>query len=441
VVEFDEVGHAPTVGTGTDNDRPAAPAIRIDRVSEPGWLGRADRWGRAHGWAADVLLALTCAAVLGALSISGAQGIHWSTTWALLLVACFAVLHVTVALRRHLPLLAFGLACAAMLVIVLAPYGRIVAAAPGAADQVPALVLPSSLLFLLDLYSVAALLDVLRSRIALGVTLAGVALAAATTSGALDQIAAGRWLVAAYVALALGAGVLLTWNLGRLALVRQQRARTERVEAARLAVLEERARIAREMHDIVAHSLAVIVRQAEGGALVANSDASRAVQAFMAIAGTGRDALAEMRGLLGVLRDPGAVQADPQPGLAELPQLVAGVRDTGLDARFAESGEPFAIAPAAELAVYRLVQEGLTNVVKHAGTSAHVLVHLDWRDGRLTAEVSDDGGGRPAALPGTGAGLQGLHDRLAAVGGSFSAAPHGTGFRVRAGVPAAEATR
>src|SRR6185312_783565 len=113
----------------------AAPAIRIDRVSEPGWLGRADHWGRAHGWAADVLLALACAAVLGALSISGAQGIHWSSTWALLLVLSFAVLHVTVALRRHLPLLAFGLACATMVLIVLAPHGRIVAAAPGAADQ------------------------------------------------------------------------------------------------------------------------------------------------------------------------------------------------------------------------------------------------------------------------------------------------------------------
>lgn len=417
-------------------------------MSEPGlhsekerWLGRADRWGRAHGWAADVLLALSCAAVLGALSISGAQGIHWSTSWALLLVACFAVLHVTVALRRHLPLLAFGLACVAMLVIVLAPHGRIVAATPGAADRVPALVLPSSLLFLLDLYSVAALLDVLRSRIALLVSLAGAGLAGFTASGALHELAAARWVVGAYVALALGAGVLLTWNLGRLALVRQQRARAERVETARLAVLEERARIAREMHDIVAHSLAVIVRQAEGGALVANSDASRAVQAFMAIAGTGRDALAEMRGLLGVLRDPGAVQADPQPGLADLPQLVAGVRDTGLDARFAESGEQFAVAPAAELAVYRVVQESLTNVVKHAGPSAQVLVRLDWGDGQLTAEVRDDGGGRPVALPGTGAGLQGLRDRLAAVGGSFSAAPHGTGFRVRAGVPAAGASR
>jgi signal transduction histidine kinase len=269
------------------------------------------------------------------------------------------------------------------------------------------------------------------------VALAGVVLAAVTTSGALDEIAAGRWLVAAYIALALGAGVVLTWNLGRLARIRRQRTRTERVETARLAVLEERARIAREMHDIVAHSLAVIVRQAEGGALVASRDTGRAVQAFGTIAGTGRDALAEMRGLLGVLRDPGASQPDPQPGLLELPQLVAGVRDTGLDVQLVECGEPFAIAPAAELAIYRVVQEGLTNVVKHAGTSAHVLVRLDWRDAQLTAEVGDDGGGRPAALPGTGAGLQGLRDRLAAVGGSFSAEPHGSGFRVRAGVPAA----
>ena len=187
-------------------------------------------------------------------------------------------------------------------------------------------------------------------------------------------------------------------------------------------MLEERARIAREMHDIVAHSLAVIVRQAEGGAFVAGQDPRAAGQVLQTIAGTSRSALADMRGLLGVLRDPGSGSggepggsseaepvAAPQPGLADLPRLVAGVRDTGVDAELTESGAPFAIGAATELAVYRLAQEGLTNAVKHAGPRAHVAVALVWQPQELTVEVVDDGGGSmPAhAVPGAVLGCRG----------------------------------
>jgi signal transduction histidine kinase len=333
-------------------------------------------------------------------------------------------------------------------VIVLAPDGRVTNQVAGGPSHVPALFLPSSLVFLLDLYSVAAWTDAVRSRIALAVALAGAAIATGATADALRQFTAGGWLVGFYVLLGLATAVLMTWNLGRLAQVRRRRALVERAESARLAVLEERARIAREMHDIVAHSLAVIVRQAEGGAFVAAQSPDQAGQSLRTIADTGRGALADMRGLLGVLHDPSADAADiadgadaanagevpnaPQPTLADLPRLVAGVRDTGIDAELTESGEAFALSAATELAVYRLAQEGLTNAVKYAGRPAHVAVDLTWEPTGLTVQVVDDGRGSDAPVPGSGAGLLGLRDRIAAVGGTFSADRLERGFRVRA---------
>jgi signal transduction histidine kinase len=406
---------------------------------EPHWLGRVDRWTRTHGWASDVLATSAALAVLGGLSVSGAQGIRWPIGWMVTLTGCFAVLHLTVAVRSRAPEIAYAVAAVVLLVIVVAPDGRVTDQVAGGPSHVPALFLPSSLVFLLDLYSVAARCDALRSRIALVVALAGVAAATGSTAGALREFAAGGWLVGFYVGLGLAAAVLLTWNLGRFAQLRRRWARAERAESARAAVLEERARIAREMHDIVAHSLAVIVRQAEGGAFVAARSPERAERSLRTIADTGRAALTDMRGLLGVLRDPDADVADPadvttgpQPTLADLPQLVAGVRDIGIDAELTESGEAFALSAATELAVYRLAQEGLTNAVKHAGRPAHVAVGLTWEPTELTVEIVDDGRGSDAPVPGSGSGLLGLRDRIAAVGGTFSADRLERGFRVRA---------
>ena len=423
-------------------------------VAEPAahWLGGVERWSRAHGWASDALAALALTAVLGGLSISGSQGLHWSLVWVIVLIVAFAVLHLTVAFRRRWPEFAYAAASVALLVIVLAPDAQVSQPVSGGPARVPALFLPSSLVFLVVLFSVAARASTARSRAALVLALAGVGIATATAADALRRFTAGGWLIVFYVFAGFGLIVVMTWNLGRLALVRRQRAAAERAEAARLAVLEERANIAREMHDIVAHSLAVIVRQAEGGAFVAGQDPRAAGQVLQAIAGTSRSALADMRGLLGVLGDPASGSggeprgsskagpvAAPHPGLADLPRLVAGVRDTGVDAELTESGAPFAIGAATELAVYRLAQEGLTNAVKHAGPGAHVAIALVWQPQELTVEVVDDGGGSmPApAVPGAGAGLQGLRDRVAAVGGTFSAIPRELGFAVRARFPRA----
>ena len=423
-------------------------------VPEPAvhWLGAVERWNRAHGWASDALTAFALVAVLGALSVSGSQGLHWSLVWVIVLIVAFAMLHLTVAFRRRRPEFAYAAASVALLVIVFAPDAQVSHPVSGGLARVPALFLPSSLVFLVDLFSVAARASATRSRAALVIALAGVGIATGTAADALRRFAADGWLTTFYVFAGFGLIVLMTWNLGRLALVRRQRAATEGAEAARLAVLEERARIAREMHDIVAHSLAVIARQAEGGAFVASQDPRVAGQVLQTIADTSRSALADMRGLLGVLRDPGSGSggepggsseaepvAAPQPRLADLPRLVAGVRDTGVDAELTESGAPFAIGAATELAVYRLAQEGLTNAVKHAGPRAHVAVALRWQLQELTVEVVDDGGGSMPAppVPGAGAGLQGLRDRITAVGGTFSATPRELGFHVRARFPRA----
>ena len=420
------------------------------------WLGGVERWNRTHGWASDGLLALALVAVFGALSVSSAQGLHWQRGWLIVLVAAFGVLHVMVAFRQHAPEVAYLVASAALLVIALAPDARVVHPVSGGPTRVPALFVPSSLVFLVLLYSVAARANPARSRAVLVIALAGVGIMTGTTADALRQFVNGSWLILFYVGVGLALIVVLTWNLGRFALVRSQRAVIERAEAARFAVLEERGRIAREMHDIVAHSLAVIVRQAEGGAFVAEQDPNGAGRALRTIADAGRAALSEMRGLLGVLREPeadprahvdaGQVAAAPQPTLADLQRLVAGVREGGVDVWLSESGARFAVGPATELAVYRLAQEGLTNAVKHAGPGAQVGVALCWAPDALTVEVVDDGGAAPGQpglhappaerpVPGAGAGLSGLRERVVAVGGTFSAAPRERGFRVRARFP------
>ncbi|MEO6880391.1 MAG: histidine kinase [Mycobacteriaceae bacterium] len=408
------------------------------------WLAGVEGWNAAHAAAVDVITTLTIALVLGSLTVSGSQGLHWSGPWALLLVVAFAVLHLSVAARRRWPELAYAVASVCVLLVVLAPDAQVAGAVAGGATRVPAVFLPSNLVFLIVLFSVAARTSVAVSRAVLLVALAGAGLTAGTVSGALRGVAAGGWLLTFALGVGLGLLVVMTWTLGRLALFRRRRADRDRAESARLAVGQERARIAREMHDIVAHSLAVIVRQAEGGAFVAGTNPATAERALQTIADTGRCALTDMRGLLGVLRAPGDEDGDgpgtaPRPSLADLPRLVTGVRTSGVDVELAESGTAFTLGASTELAVYRLVQEGLTNALKHAGPGAHVTVTLAWRCDELRVEVNDDGGGHPGAppVPGAGAGLRGLHERVTAVGGAFSASRGERGFDVRAGFPRA----
>jgi signal transduction histidine kinase len=219
---------------------------------------------------------------------------------------------------------------------------------------------------------------------------------------------------------------------------RAARLERERASDARRAVAEERTRIARELHDVVAHHVSMMVVQAEAGPVVVERDPSRATGAFDSISVTGRQALVELRRLLGVLRGSGdaAPSLAPQPGLAEVPALVEQVGRTGLAVELVVEGEPCPLPAGVDLSAYRIVQEALTNAVRHAGPGrARVLVR--YREHDLELQVTDDGNGTDAAGPvGVGQGLVGMRERVNLFGGELHAGPRpGGGFAVAARLP------
>jgi signal transduction histidine kinase len=226
---------------------------------------------------------------------------------------------------------------------------------------------------------------------------------------------------------------VLPWLVGRvvrrLAEQRQQLARLTD-DLARTAVELERARIARDLHDVVAHAVSVMVVQAEAGDSLLDRDPARSREAFAAIESTGRAALADMRRLVHVLR---AGEREPRPDLATLPALVASIRETGLEVDLELDVEPADVPPALGLAAYRIVQEALTNTVKHAqARSARVAVR---RQGDQLAVVVEDDGRGPGE-PSGGFGLVGMRERAAAFGGVVEASGvAGEGYTVRARLP------
>ncbi|MES9602697.1 histidine kinase [Actinomadura sp. NPDC000929] len=218
--------------------------------------------------------------------------------------------------------------------------------------------------------------------------------------------------------------------------------RERQAEAARAAA-EERARIARDMHDVLAHAVSLMVVQAEAGPVVVHTDPGQAERVFDAIADAGRDAMTQLRRTLGVLKEEQdhGVRA-PQPTIGALPGLVEHVNRTQVRVRLTVEGVRRGLAADADLAAYRIVQEALTNTVKHAGArTAEVL--LRWTDHELEITVTDDGRGRAGADPGWrrgGDGLIGIGERAAACGGTAEAGPlPGGGFRVSATLPCAAA--
>jgi signal transduction histidine kinase len=197
----------------------------------------------------------------------------------------------------------------------------------------------------------------------------------------------------------------------------------ERDQQGRLATAAERSRIAREMHDVVAHSLSVMVRLSDGAEAVADSDPARAREAVRQIGEVGRDSLRDMRRLLGVLREDGEVETTPQPTLDELDHLIETYRATGVPVAVQKRGTP-PTDSALQVAVYRAVQEALTNALRYANQPSRVLVQLDYGDRETVVDVTDDGIflGAPSSV-GTGRGLLGLRERAAIHGGSVEAGP------------------
>lgn len=224
----------------------------------------------------------------------------------------------------------------------------------------------------------------------------------------------------------------------------------EREDRDRAAVTAERLRIARELHDVVAHSMSVIAVQAGVGRHVIETDTAAASDALGVIESTSRDTLTEMRRMLGVLRDGEAAASHPMPGLADVRALVADTRRAGLGVTMDSTGSLADLPAGVDLAAYRVVQEALTNVLRHGGPVARVRVACS--EGRVELEVADDGradrrrtsprGTTVAPLmPGAGQGLIGMRERVELYGGTFEAGPRpGGGFRVHATLPyAAEA--
>jgi signal transduction histidine kinase len=246
---------------------------------------------------------------------------------------------------------------------------------------------------------------------------------------------------------ALSALVVAAWMLGYLARTRRAyiaglEERAEQLERdaaqqAQIATAAERARIAREMHDVVAHSLSVMVIQADGALYAAQKRPEVAIETLRTISETGRASLTEMRRLLGILRDDrGELPMGPVPAATQIPDLVDQLRSSGLRIELNVLGELGRLDPATGLTTYRIVQEALTNTLKHAGPDVTATVDLRVTTDSVRIQVDDDGRGGTAGDDGQGHGIIGIRERIAVHDGVVDAGPRpGGGFRVKAVVP------
>jgi signal transduction histidine kinase len=256
----------------------------------------------------------------------------------------------------------------------------------------------------------------------------------------------GSWVrsligLSGLAAVALLAGVVVRSRRAHFAELTERAVRLEleRDQQAQIATAAERTRIAREMHDVIAHSLAVMIAMADGASAKLRREPERAGAAIDAVAEVGRQALGETRRLLAVLRDPAeGTDLAPQPRLDGLGELVDRVRDTGLDASLIVTGQPFALPESAELAVYRIVQEATTNVLKHAVGAGTVSVELRYDGTRVEVEVRDDGAVVPVGVGRHGGpGIEGMRERVALYHGTLHAGPgRSGGWVVRASLAA-----
>ena len=370
-----------------------------------------------RSWVFDIGCALLAA--LGSFgSYSFGQAAHPPppTLAAGLVVAVLTLL--VVSLRRVWPGPAFG-------VVVL--MAAILAWWPVRGELVP-------VALAITLYTVAATLSRNLALVAAALTVA--AEIPATGQGGWHH----SWLAMIYEVIAIAAVVVagLYTNTRRAYLVelrdRAQRLEREHDQTSALAAAVERARIAREMHDSVAHHLTVIVALSDGALAAVTRAPDQASDAIRGISSTAREALAETRRLLGVLRTEGGLELrQPLPGLSDLDGLFTRVRAAGLPVEYERSGPPGDTTPGVQLAVFRLVQEALTNTMKHAGPGARAAVRLRLEPGEVRVEVEDDGVGTAGVRRAPGGGLTGMSERVGAFGGELTCGPRQPrGWRVTA---------
>ncbi|WP_367128583.1 sensor histidine kinase [Saccharothrix sp. HUAS TT1] len=390
--------------------------------------GRPRRLSRAT--AVDVALAAS-AAVVDVFLFSAVSSRHPSAAGLWVFAAVVLVGSSALLVRRHHPVVTFGFVWVWAVVVT-----------PTSELEFQPTATPGVALFTVALHS--------RPRTSAGALSACVVLAVlAGLREAASRPPEAR-LVATYATLSFY--LLLygcVWAAGRWVRLSRQHAQDlefrRRIEAQE-AVIGERARIARELHDIVAHSVTVMVLQAAGARRVLDSDPARVGRALGHIEEAGEQAMGELRRMLTALRlsydeagPEDGVTGRPQPGLADVDHLVGTITAAGVRVHTRVEGEPRRLAASVDLAAYRVVQEALTNVTKHVGPGAGVDVRLRWAEGELTVEVTDDGRGRrPERALSTDHGLPGLRERLAIVGGRLEAEPVAAGgFRVTAVLPVA----
>ena len=322
----------------------------------------------------------------------------------------------------------------------------------------PALILPADLATLIVMYSVALHAPRWARGLTLGVSVIGSAVAASAFANWTSLGFNG--LLLTFFSITLLFVVAWAFGLMRRTRVQMLTALTaknlsleiERDQQVLLGAATERSRIAREMHDIVAHSLSVIIAQADGGRYAAAAKPEMAATSLAAIAETGRAALAAMRRLLVVLRDDtnlgvapapgqGVAERAPQPAGESIENLIDSLRHSGVRVSLARTGAPRLLPPGAGLTMYRVAQESLTNVLKHAGSDPTVTVLVNWRSEGVYLAVTDDGGTGDTPLiasDGSGMGLLGMRERAALFGGTLTAEPTATGgFQVQLFLPLA----
>ena len=386
-------------------------------------------------WAHDprVLVDLIVAAVVVVLSVvevatTSAEALPGDRTADALAYVLVIAASVSLVWRRRRPIAVLAIVTALLVIFWLRGYGALM-----------------SVLGLPTLYAVAAhTQNRRRAWWALVVSVAALMIAAGVS--VLDRPDGFEYLqalsVAAFLVAAIAAGVLIR-NRERIFVDTERRAaaaEADRLAEAERAVVRERSRIAREMHDVVAHAMSVVAVQAAAGREIVHVNPDKAAEVFARIETVGRESLTELRRMLGVLRDSGDADASlsPQPGIADVAAAVAQSVGTGVATELVIEGQQHPLAPGIELAAFRIVQEALTNVRKHAGCSASAVVRISYETHSLIVEVTDDGSGAATSLSavGTGNGLIGMRERVEIYGGRFTSGPrHGGGYSVCAVLP------
>jgi signal transduction histidine kinase len=414
--------------------RMARPGATVGSMQAVGRLARGDPGMVVDAGMGIVAAGLTVIAVLGPPGRPGLIGTPIAgPSWLLALLPL--LLGAPLLLRRRAPLLMWTAIWAALALLYLLTGNRPESLAFGPDPKTP---VPITFVLFAAAYSLGA--HASPRRAAAGLVVATPIVVEISRHGGLGLAFGPGDGGAKAVALAL-LQLVAFWLAGVLVRARRQAismaARSAALERqAEQAVAAERARIARELHDIVAHHLSVVVLHAAGARASGGADPATLEE----IEHSGRQALTETRRLFGVLRDPDQKTGRaPQPGISELPALAGSLRAAGLEVSLSIDGDHTALPPAVQVSAYRIVQEALTNVLKHAGP-ARAEVIVGCADSAVTIEVTDDGPGNPAApAPGGGQGLAGMRERVALFGGDLCAGPRpGGGFAVCARLPVGE---